>query len=116
MKGEPVNMDGRVSACRSHMLLSQTFNVIGLALDIFGFLILFVLALPAVMNRNFVSSDRVGLDSVQMNSDQVEQLMDPKNASLLEQRRRRRQARSYWAGGLMVLFGFTLQLVALFLP
>ena len=98
------------------MLLSQMLNVIGLALDIIGFSILFVLAAPAIMRRNFVTSDRVGLDGVRGDSDQAERLMDPEGTELLEQRRRQRQTCFYFAGGISVLAGFGLQLGALFVP
>ena len=98
------------------MLLSQIFNATGLALDIIGFLILFVLAFPAVMRRNFVTSNRGDLDGVRVDSGQVERLMDPQSAKLLEQQRRQRQTCCYFAGGLAVLVGFALQLVALFVP
>ena len=74
----------RASACGIHMLLSQIFNATGLALDIIGFTILFALALPAVMRRNFVSSDRVDPDGVRVNSDQAARLLDPESAKRLE--------------------------------
>ena len=99
------------------MLLSQIFNVIGLALDIIGFSILFVLALPVFMRRNFVTSDRVDLDGIRMDQeDQVERIMDRPRAKLLDQRRRQRQTCWYYVGGLTVLVGFALQIVALFVP
>ena len=59
------------------MPLSLIFNATGLALDIIGFSVLFGLAIPAVMRRNFVSSDRVGLDSVEVDSGQVERFTAP---------------------------------------
>lgn len=96
------------------MLYSEILNAFGLALDIIGFSILFALAFPALMRRDFVTSDRVGLDGVAEDPGQAERLMDPQPAQLLEQRRRRRQALGYWAGGLAVLFGFALQFAALF--
>ena len=99
------------------MLLSEILSAIGLALDIVGFLILFALAIPALMRRNFVASDRVSLDGVGVDPGHVERsLMDPKGAKLLEQRRRQRQTWCYWAGGSAVLVGFALQFVALFVP
>ena len=98
------------------MLLSQIFNTTGLALDIIGFFILFVLAFPAVMRRSFVTSDRVHLDGVRVDSGQVERLIDPQSAKLHEQRQRQRQTCYYVAGGLTVLVGFALQLGALFVP
>lgn len=98
------------------MLLSEIFNGTGLALDIVGFLILFRLAFPALMRRDFVTSDRVGLDGVEMASGQIEQLIDPRSADLLEQRRRQRQKFGYLAGGSAVLIGFALQFAALFVP
>lgn len=96
------------------MLLSHAFNATGLILDIMGFFILFVLAFPAVMRRDFVTSDRVGIDGVQVESRHVEQLMDPEKANLLRQQRRRRQMFCYAAAGTMILLGYLLQLVALF--
>ena len=98
------------------MLVSQIFNATGLALDIIGFSVLFVLAFPAVMRRSFVTSDRLDLDGVRVDSGQVEQLMDPQIAKLHEQRRRQRQTCCYFAGGLSVVVGFVLQFVALFVP
>ena len=47
------------------MHLSEILNAAGLALDIVGFSILFGLAIPALMRRNFVTSDRVGIDGVE---------------------------------------------------
>jgi len=96
------------------MLLSEILGATGLALDIIGFSILFALAIPAVMRRNFVASDRVGIDGVSVDSGQSERLMDPQGAKLLERRRRQRQTIFYWAGGSAVLVGFTLQFVAVF--
>ena len=91
-------------------------NATGLALDIIGFSILFVLALPAVMRRDFVTADRVDLDGVRVESGQVDRLMDPRSTLLLEQQRRQRQTVCYFAGGLAVLIGFALQLGAVFVP
>ena len=96
--------------------MSLAFDVTGLALDIVGLSILFVLAFPAVMRRDFVTSDRVDLDGVRVDSGQSERLMDPQRVTLLEQRRRQRQTLCYWAGGLSVLVGFVLQFGALFVP
>lgn len=98
------------------MLLSDIFNGAGLALDIVGFLILFTLAFPALMRRDFVASDRVGLDGVAVDSGESERFMDPQRTKLLEQRRRRRQTFGYWVGGLGVLVGFALQFASLFVP
>ena len=114
--GEAAGTDCRASAHGFHMILSEIFNATGLALDIIGFFILFVLAYPAVMRRDFVTSDRVGLDGVRGDSGQAERLMVPESAQLIEQRRRQRQTISYWAGGSAVLVGFLLQFVALFVP
>ena len=55
-----VSTDCRASAFRFHMLLPEKLNAFGLALYIIGFSILFALALPAVMRRHFITSDRVG--------------------------------------------------------
>lgn len=96
------------------MHLSELLNTIGLALDIIGFFTLFVLAVPAVMRRNFVTSDRVDLDGVRGDSGQAERLMDPQGAKRRERRRRQRQTWWYFAGGVAVLIGFGLQLGALF--
>ena len=96
------------------MLLSNALNAAGLILDIIGFFILFVLAFPAVMRRDFVTSDRAGIDGVQVESRHVEQLMDPEKANLLRQQRRRRQMFCYVGAGTMILLGYLLQLVALF--
>ena len=96
------------------MLLSEILNATGLALDFFGFSILFTLAFPAFMRRDFVASDRIGVDGVSMEPGQVEKLMDPESAKRQEQRRRRRQTCCYWAGGSAVLIGFALQFAALF--
>lgn len=98
------------------MLVSEILNGTGLALDIIGFLILFILAFPALMRRDFVASKRVGLDGVAIDPSLAERLMDPQREKLLEQRRRRRQTCCYWAGGSAVLVGFALQFAALFLP
>ena len=98
------------------MLLSEILNGIGLALDIIGFSILFTLAIPALVRRNFVASDRVGLDGVAVDPGEAERLMDPRRAKLLDQRRRRRENRCYWAGGSSVVVGFALQFAALFFP
>lgn len=98
------------------MLSSQTLNAIGLALDIAGFSLLFVLAIPALTRRNFVTSDRVGLDGVQPDPDHAQRVMAPRDARALEQRRRRRQACLHWIGGLTVLAGFALQLAASLVP
>ena len=98
------------------MLLSQVLNTIGLSLDIIGFSIIFVLAVPAVMRRIFVTSDQVGLDGIRGDSGQAERLMDPQGAKRRERRRRQRQTCWYFAGGLTVLIGFGLQLGALFVP
>ena len=99
------------------MPLSEILNAFGLALDIIGFSILFWLAIPALMRRNFVAADRVGIDGVEMEPGQVERsLMDPKGTKLRDRRRRRRETCSYWAGGSAVLLGFALQLVAVFVP
>ena len=68
------------------------------------------------MSRNFVTSDRADIDGVRADSGQVARLMDPQRARLLEQRRSQRQARCYVTGGLTVVVGFILQLVALFVP
>ena len=109
-------MDYRASACGFHMLISQIFNATGLALDIIGFSVLFVLALPAVMRRSFVTTDRVDLDGVRVDSGRVERLMNPQSAKLHEQRRRQRLICCYFAGGLSVVVGFVLQFVALLVP
>ena len=98
------------------MLLSEILNAFGLALDIIGFLILFRLAFPALMRREFVASDRVGLDGVSVDSGHVERLMDPRRAERLAQRRSQRQDVGYLAGGSAVLIGFALQFAALFVP
>ena len=101
------------------MLLSQMPHIltgVGLALDIIGFSILFFLAIPALMRRNFVATDRVGLDGANVDSDHGKRLMDPERAELLGQRRQRQQTCWYWAGGLAVLAGFILQLIALLVP
>lgn len=98
------------------MLLSEILNAFGLALDFIGFSILFALAIPALMRRNFVASDRVGLDGVAVDPDETERLMDPQSATLRDRRRRRREACCYWAGGSAVLVGFALQFVAVFVP
>ena len=92
------------------------FNAAGLALDLIGFFILFVLAVPALMRRSFVASDRVGLDGIEVDLGEVERFMDPRGAKLLEERRHRWQTRWYFAGGSAVLVGFALQLAALFVP
>ena len=94
------------------MTLSQKLDMFGLALDIIGFSILFAQALPTVMRRDFVTSDRVDLDGVLLGSGQGERFMDPQSAKLLEQRRRLRQTCCYWTGGVAVVFGFLLQLAA----
>ena len=99
----------------SYALFANT-HATGLGLDIFGFLVLFALAFPALMRRDFVTSDRVGLDGVSVDSGQVGRLMDPPSAGPPEQRRRRRQTCYYWAAGLAVLIGFALQFAALFVP
>lgn len=91
------------------MLLPEILNAIGLALDIFGFLILFALALPTVMRRHFVASERVCLDGVSVDSGYAERLMNPQRARLLERRRRQRQTCYCWAGGLLVLLGFAMR-------
>ena len=98
------------------MLLSEILNAFGLALDFFGFLILFALAIPALTRKNFVSSDRVGLDGVDMDPGQAERLLDPHKAQLLVQRRRQRDTCFYWVGGSAVLVGFALQFVAVLVP
>lgn len=95
--------------------MSEILNATGLALDFIGVLILFALAIPALMRRSFVASDRVGPDGVAMERGQVERFMDPQRAKHLEQRRRQRETFCYWAGGSAVLVGFALQFVALFL-
>ena len=112
--GAAAGTEYRASVCGLHVLLSETLNAIGLALDIIGFLILFLLAFPALMRRDFVASDRVDLDGVGVDAGQVERLMDPESAKRQEQRRRRRQTLCYWAGGSAVLIGFALQFAALF--
>ena len=114
--GGAAGTDRRAPARGFHMYLSEIFSGVGLALDIIGFAILFGLALPVVMRRSFVASDRVGLDGVEADPGQAERLMDPGGARLLERRRRRRQTCWYWAGGSAVLLGFALQFVALFVP
>ena len=96
--------------------MSEILNATGLALDIIGFSILFALAIPALMRRHFVASDRVGLDGVEVDPNQVDRFMDPQRTKLLEQRRRRRETYWYWAGGSTVLVGFALQFVASFVP
>ena len=98
------------------MLISRIFNATGPTLDIIGFSVLFVLALPAVMRRSFVTTDRVDLDGVRVDSDQVERLMNPKSTRLHEQQRRQLQIYCYFVGGLSVVVGFLLQFVALFVP
>ena len=98
------------------MLLSEILNATGLALDNIGFLILFTLAFPALMRRDFVAADRVGLDGVAVDPGQAERLMDPQRAKMLHRRRRQRQTCSYWVGGSAVVFGFALQFAALFVP
>ena len=98
------------------MHLSQILSGTGLALDIVGFSILFALAIPALVRKNFVPSDRVGLDGVEGDPGQAERLMDPGSAKRLEQRRRQRQSWCYWAGGWAVLIGFALQFTAMFVP
>ena len=102
------------SAWMCQMPLSEILNVFGLLLDIIGFFVFFGLALPAVMRRDFVTSDRVDLDGVGTDSDQSARLMNPQRASLLDQRRRQRQTWLYYAAGLTVLFGFVLQIIASF--
>ena len=96
------------------MLLSQALNAFGVVLDIAGFTILFALALPAVMRRNFVTSDRVGLDGVEPDFSAFEQFGSRLEARRREEKRGKRQTLWYCTGGLMVLVGFTLQLIALF--
>ena len=96
------------------MLYSEIFNAVGLALDIVGFFILFLLALPVVMRRNFVSSDRVDVDGIRADSGEIARFMDPEGADRLERRRRQRQTYWYFTGGSAVVVGFALQLVAVF--
>ena len=96
--------------------MSQTLNAIGLGLDIIGFSILFALAIPALMRRTFVTSDRVSLDGFDVGPDQFARLAAHGDARPPEHRRRKRQAFFRWVGGLTVLFGFLLQLLALFVP
>ena len=98
------------------MLCSEILGAFGLALDFIGFSILFALAIPVLVRRDFVTSERVGLDGVEVDAGQTERLMDPEGAELLDQRRRRRQTCCYWAGGSAVLAGFALQFFALCVP
>lgn len=97
------------------MLSLYDLNAIGLALDVIGFAILFVLALPAVMRRNFVASEQVDVDGVRLDSDQIARLENPERAKRLERRRQKRQMAGYVTGGLMVIVGFTLQFFAVIL-
>lgn len=98
------------------VLSSQVLNTVGLALDIVGFGIVFALALPVVMRRNFVATGRVGIDGVEPDSGQVERVMNPERAERREERRNRQQTAWYIAGGAAVATGFALQIVALFVP
>ena len=77
------------------MLLSQALNAFGLVLDIAGFTILFALARPAVMRRNFVTSDRVGLDGVEPDFSAFEQLGNRLEARRREEKRGKRQTLWY---------------------
>ena len=98
------------------LLSSQVLNTIGLGLDIIGFSVLFALAFPAVMRRNFVTADRVDLDGVRTDSRQIARFMNPDGAKRAERRRNRLQTTGYVAGGILVVVGFILQLVASFVP
>ena len=97
------------------MFTSQVVNVVGLFLDIVGFLILFYLAYPAVMRRDFVRSDRVGLDGVQPDDHLLVQLNDPEGAERRRRRRSRWQAVGYAIAGGAIVVGFALQIAATFI-
>ena len=99
------------------MLCSQLLNTVGLALDIVGFSILAFLAFPALMRKDFVSETRVRLDGVEVDAfSEFERLNDPVGT---EQRRKQRQRRltcAYILGGVFVVLGFLLQIVAIYVP
>lgn len=79
-----------------------------------GFGIVFVLAVPAVMRKNFAAADRIGIDRVRSDTRQIERLLNPEKAKRLEQRHNRRQAVWYIIGGAMFAIAFAPQVVALF--
>ena len=106
----------RLRAIRLNMLSSQALNAVGLGLDIVGFFIVFVTALPVVMRRNFVTSDRVDVDGVRPDSSLFLRLQSPGEADRLAQQRKKRETVTYITGGVLVMVGFMLQLVALFVP
>ena len=64
------------------------------------------------MSRNFVASERVGVDGVEMDYSATARYLDPVGAKERDQRRQRRLTLLYVTGGALVLGGFLLQFVA----
>ena len=99
------------------MLCAQTLNTIGLGLDVIGFSVLFCLAYPVVMRRDFVTSDRVGIDGIDdLSARGIERLIDPEGTERRDNRRMISQKWLYIFGGVSVVIGFLLQILALFVP
>ena len=98
------------------MIPSELLNAIGLTLDAVGFAVLFYVAFPVFMRRDFVATDRLDIEGVRPDKDQFARLADPQGAERLRQRRNRRQTAAYVTGGTAVVVGFLLQIAASFIP
>lgn len=97
------------------MLCSDLLNTLGLALDIIGFLILLGLAFPAVMRKDFLTHDKFGLDGLELDStEEADQLINPDETVKRRAKRRTIQTCCYIIGGIAVVVGFVLQIVALY--
>ena len=99
------------------MLDSQVFNTLGLALDIIGFLILIYFAYPTVMRKDFVATERLGLDGPEV--DEIAEFERLNNPNKTEQRLNRRQVLQtswYIFGAIAIVVGFALQIIALYVP
>lgn len=88
----------------------MTLDAIGLVLDVFGFAVLFMLARPALMRRDFVGAERVAFGSgVTPSHEDLEHLGKPEEAAEVRKRRRGWQTTGYYVGGIAVVLGFALQ-------
>lgn len=96
------------------MEFPHSLDAVGLMLDMLGFLIIFVVAMPALMRKNFVPADRVGLDGVRPDRDAVLAIGDAEGRQRRARRRRRWETAWFVGGGSLVLVGFGLQAVAAF--
>lgn len=99
------------------MLTSQLLDTVGLAFDIVGFTILFLLAYPAVMRRDFVTADQLGMDGPDLDpTREMQRLLDPDGKKLRDARYRTLTTTFYIVGGSLIVLGFGLQIGALYMP